>query len=237
MPEEKNTPETASNELLNRVVKQAGIDNPKLKPTVDRWVAYMKQQAFFESSFNVNVHSFSDETLKVLEQYFQKLLDLTLFQAKSKLLKHQMKQDMLALRESIELVDGFDLDEDEHNVLPASMMVGVPNNELKDRVYQQLYQFSMVCLGKEDDAGDIDLLEKYKNWKFYSDLEVGQYIEQFEDLVKKLNDKGKDLIDNIIEYEDNAREVANNDKINVIIKVFAILTLVGKHNPNNNKSD
>lgn len=228
---EDKTIKTAIDEILNRVVEQAGIDNPKLKPTVERWVAFMKRQAFLETTFNISVHSFSEETQKVVEELCQLLLDRELLQARLKLLKHQNNQKQLALRESIELVDGFDVDGDKQSIFPAAMMVGVSNNELKNRVYFQLHRFSMVCLGKEDDAGEIDLLTEYEDWEFASNLEVGQYVKGFEDLVKNLNEegkeKGKELIDQIINDENVARQVARNDD-HMILKTFALLTIFVK---------
>jgi len=224
---ENKTANTAIDEILNRVVEQAGVDNPKLKPAVDRWVAYMKRQALLEATFNISVHSFTEETQKVVEELFQMLLERELLQARLKLLKHQSNQKQLALRESIELIDGFEVDSDEHSVYPAAMIVGVSNNEIRNRMHSQLHRFSMVCLGKEDDAGDIDLLTEYEDWEFISNLGVGQYVKGFEDLVKNLNDEGKELIDQIITDENAAKHVARNDD-HPVLKAFALLTLFAR---------
>ena len=228
---ENKTANTAIDEILNRVVEQAGVDNPKLKPAVDRWVAYMKRQALLEATFNISVHSFTEETQKVVEELFQMLLERELLQARLKLLKHQSNQKQLALRESIELIDGFEVDSDEHSVYPAAMMVGVSNNEIRNRMHSQLHRFSMVCLGKEDDAGDIDLLTVYEDWEFISNLGVGQYVKGFENLVKKLNEdgneEGKELIDQIIKDENVARQIARNDD-HPVLKAFALLTIFAK---------
>jgi len=228
---EDKTIKTKIDEILNRVVEQEGVEDPKLKPTVERWVTFMKRQAFLEATFNISVHSFSEETQKVVEELCQLLLEREMLQARLKLLKHQNNQKQLALRESIELVDGFEVDGDKQTIFPMAMIVGVPNMELRNRVYLQLHRFSMVCLGKEDDAREIDLLTEYEDWEFASNLEVGQYVKGFEDLVKNLNEegkeKGKELIDQIINDENVARQVARNDD-HMILKTFALLTIFVK---------
>ena len=231
------TKQTELDDLLDSVVGQAEIEDAKLQAAAERWKELMKRQAFLESEFNISVHSITGETQKTVEEFLQLLLELDLLEARYKLLNHRIKQKRLAIDESIELVDGFEIDTDKHEVLPAAMMVGVPNEELKNRVYAQLYRYSMVCIGKEEDAGEIDLLTRYEDWPFISNLTVGRYVKGFEDMVKKMEESGdgdaKGLIDQIINDESTAEQVARKEEYPAL-RAFAILTLYFRQQEENN---
>lgn len=85
-------------ELMNEVIEQVKVEDPRLKASVDKWVETMRERYVVESGMYDSVHTFSSESREKSVELLTAYLERELHFQRAKLALNEIKRKHINLR-------------------------------------------------------------------------------------------------------------------------------------------
>lgn len=212
------------NRLMEDVLERVEVEDTRLKASVDKWVEAMRERFIVESGLYDSIHIFSDESREKSVELFKAYLERELHFQRAKLALYEIKRKHNDLQETIELIDGHTIDNENSSIKPIALMVGCLNMSKVNAIYDQLYRLSMVNLGLLEEVGDIHEIIKYEAYEVLDGIEVRLYIEEFQNLIQSGDEELKKGLNDMVNDIEMAKNLSQSAK-NPILRMFAMLVI------------
>lgn len=213
------------NKLVDKILSSFDLSDKRLHPTIRSWFDSNFKNFELENELFRSAHQFSNDSFEISINMLRKDLEEDLLISQHKLLKFEKKRLNLDLKESIALVDGYDLSEKEEELLYITGRVGRIDEQKKQRLYSEMFEYSKWIIGLRDNEPELDLCKKLGAFNIVFDVSVTEFIRDFEKIVKQNDEEFIARLKDMVSDQKLARTVASNSDLPDILRTFCVLAI------------